>query len=317
MIDVLVLGQPFQASRVVALLNHGSDDLHARVVPPRDYADLLVRRTPADRLVVMRVGYRVGAPTRRGRLFDAYWDVLRRRHRSAVLSHYWLGSDVMRTVADSRTGAIRRGRVAAAQGDLHLSVAPWLTDELASIGLTATTALLPPPQTPPGPPPALPEQFTALCYLPSHRFDFFRGQLLLGAAQQLKGVGFDIVGNRGPVVHQGPDNVRWHGWVADMSHRYAAATVIVRVPVHDGFGNSVIEGLMFGRHVIYTYDVPFVRKLDPVSVDGLVAALAELRDRHDAGTLDLNEEGRAYALREFDADRLAERLRAIVRAAAA
>jgi hypothetical protein len=311
-IDVLVLGQPFQAARVVGLLNRGRD-IRARVVATRDYGGLLAGRTRTDHLVVLRVGYRVGAPTTRGRLFDGFWGLLRRRHRSAVWAHYWLGSDVMRTVAEVRSGSIRRGPLDAARDDLHLSVAPWLTDELQSIGLPATTALLPPPREAPVVPPPLPERFAVLCYLPTHRFDFFRGDVILAAADQLPDVSFEVVGNRVLDVPDSPANVRWHGWVADMAARYAAVSAIVRIPTHDGFGNSVIEGLMFGRHVIYTYDVPFVHKLAPPTVEGLVTTLAGLRDRQITGGLPINEPGRAYALAAFDTDRLSEDLQAMIR----
>lgn len=314
MIEVLVLGQPFQATRIARLLNHGANDLHATVILPRQYPELLAQSQRAP-VVVMRAGYRIGADTSRGRLFDGFWALLRQRIKPATWSHYWLGSDVMRTIEDSRSGAIRRGPLDGSRDDLHLTVAPWLTDELRTVGIRATTALLPPPRDAPQVPPPLPAGFIALCYLPPHRFAFFGGDAILEAARRLPHVRFDVVANDGSTAADRPPNVVWHGWVPNMADRYEHASVVVRVPKHDGYGNSVIEGLLYARHIVYTYEVPFTRRLWPLTSNGLVTVLSELADEHARGTLVPNTEGRAFAQLAFDPVRLGDELRAIIRAA--
>jgi len=99
-----------------------------------------------------------------------------------------------------------------------------------------------------------------------------------------------------------------------MAQRYAQAAVVVRIPRHDGFGNTVIEGLLNARHVIYTHEVPFVRRVWPATAEALVVALRELQDAHAEGRLAPNLSGRTYALEEFDEDTLVERLLALLRA---
>jgi hypothetical protein len=65
---------------------------------------------------------------------------------------------------------------------------------------------------------------------------------------------------------------------------------------------------------VYTEEVPFVCRLWPVSAEALVAVLEELLVAHDAGRLDPNLAGRAYALEEFDDEKLADNLTALIRA---
>jgi hypothetical protein len=161
----------------------------------------------------------------------------------------------------------------------------------------------------------MPAEFRVLSYLPARRFDFYGGALVMGAARLLPDTGFDVVGPGDP-PEAAPPNIRWHGWVGDMAARYAQASVVVRLPRHDGFGNTVIEGLLNARHVVYTHDVPHVRQLPTMTPAALAAVLQELREAHVAGTLSPNDAGRTYALATFDETRLVAVLMDLLRGAA-
>jgi hypothetical protein len=315
MTRVLVLGQQFTGARIAVALNAAGGAVDATFVPQGDYLRLLAGPPRAASLVLMRVGYRVGSGSPRGRAFDAYWSVLRRRLPRAVGCHYWIGSDVLDTIEAARAGTLRRAPFARARDDLHLSVAPWLTSELATVGLEATTALLPAATRMPAVAPAMPAEFRVLSYLPAARFAFYGGPLILAAARLLPDTGFDVVGPGDP-PEAVPPNVRWHGWVGDMSARYGQVSVVVRLPRHDGFGNTVIEGLLNARHVVYTHEVPHVRRLPAMTPEALVEVLQELREAHAAGTLAANDAGRTYALATFDEARLVADLVELLRGAA-
>jgi hypothetical protein len=280
------------------------------------YARLLTKSPRADRVFIMRVGYRAGATTARGRLFDAYWSLLRRSMRTAVACHYWLGTDVLDTLEEARAETLRREVIASIRDDLHLADAPWLASELESVGIHAVTAHVPVPHRAPAVPPPLPDEFSALTYLPENRFDFYGGDAILDAARRLQDVRFDVVGCADEPARHAPPNIRWHGWVTDMPHYYAATTVVVRIPRHDGLGETVVEGLLNARHVVYTHEVPFVRTVSPATPEALVTELAALRDAHLAGRLQPNLAGREYALVEFDEARLADHLAAVLRSRA-
>jgi glycosyltransferase involved in cell wall biosynthesis len=139
---------------------------------------------------------------------------------------------------------------------------------------------------------------------------------MLEVARRLPDIRFDVVGGDRDPAWMAPANVHWHGWVAEMAQAYAAATVVVRIPRHDGLGASMVEGLLNGRHVIYIHEVPFVRTVSPVTPERVVEAIGEFHDDHVAGRLRLNLAGRAYALEEFDENSRLERLLALLRAIA-
>ena len=220
----------------------------------------------------------------------------------------------MRTVEDARSGVIQAGPLRASLDDLHLSVAPWLTAELEAVGIHATTAFIPAPLRIPEVAPDLPEAFGVLTYLPNHRFAFFGGEIVMETARRLPDVRFDVVAGTAEAAPSAPPNVHWHGWVTNMAERYRESTVVVRVPRHDGFGNSVIEGLLNARHVIYTHAVPFVQLVSPVTDDALTAAIGSVFAAHLEGVLIANTAGRDYAVEAFDPVRLGNELRALLRA---
>lgn len=314
MTSVLVLGQPFWGSYIARILDtHALVD--ARFVPQREYALTLARSRRSRVDVIMRAGYRAGATTLRGRMFDRYWSLLRRALPDALRCHYWLGSDVSDTIDEARAGTLRWRALRSTARDLHLATAPWLVEELGTVGVPATTAVLPDVKPLPSEVAPLPTEFAVLTYIAGDRFDFYGGPVILEAASRLPQVRFDIVGSRRRADRLGPANVLWHGWVDDMASYYARSSVIVRIHHHDGFGGTVIEGLVHARHVLYTHDVPHVRTVQP-TVESIIPVLQELYEAHARGELRANLEGRAYALDTFDNDRLTAHLVGLLRAAA-
>ena len=102
--------------------------------------------------------------------------------------------------------------------------------------------------------------------------------------------------------------------MTDMDALYAETTVLVRLTSHDGTSFMVLEALSRGRHVIWTY--PMTGVIQASGFEAVSGALRELIARQAAGRLGLNDEGRRYALEQFDRAHLIEeldrRLRAVV-----
>jgi hypothetical protein len=313
-IRTVVLGQPYWGARISAALHAPDAGLTSAFVGQGGWAGLLLSRAAAPTLL-LRAGFRVGGTTPRARAFDAYWSLLRRRFPKARGGHYWLGTDVLNTTEEAAAGTLRRALVAGSRGDLHLADAPWLVEELAALGLgiEAQTVHVPQPYPVPAPVEALPERFSVLTYVPADRFEFYGGPAVLGAARRLPEVMFSVVGKALKNRESVPPNVRFLGWIGDMSGSYRDSSVVLRVPRHDGFGATVIEGLLNARHVIYTHDVPGCRSVWPVTEDALVTEIEASYARHAEGQLAPNEEGRAYAIREFSEAALLDRLRGAVR----
>ena len=140
------------------------------------------------------------------------------------------------------------------------------------------------------------------------RFEFYGGDAILDAARRMPDVRFDVVGRTGDPTGSAPANVHWHGWVSDLRPFYAAATVVVRIPRHDGLGATVIEALLNARYVVYTHEVPFVRTIATPTGDDLFTALDGFRAEAAAGRLGPNLEGRDYAAATFKEEALVEGL---------
>lgn len=248
--------------------------------------------------VLVRVGFRPGARTLRGRLFDAVWGVVELLNPEACRVVYWIGSDVLKAVTE-RAGHSKTPSWAMRYA--HLAGAPWLRAELDSIGVRAEHVRF--PATPFYDSPkvsAFDSQFRVLSYVPDAKPEFYGGEQLLEAARRLPDVPFRIAGTNGAWAKSAPASVEFLGWVSDMNAEYDRATVVVREVEHDSLGGTVVEGLMRARHVVYSYEVPYTVCVPFGDVDGLAETIAELKSRFDRGELGLNLHGREYALEAFD-----------------
>lgn len=293
-----MFGQPYWGRSIVDAVNRHARHMSATFVAQNDYPRVLARPPRERPVVVLRCGYRVGSPTWRGRLFDAFWATLVRRLPDAVRCHYWMGTDAMQSVADVQSGAARLGPLGRTKGDLHIAPSPWLAEELKGIDITATVVKVPWPYKPPTAPPPMPPAFSVLTYLPRERFEFYGGHLVLEAASRAPDVRFVVVGADGAGMPS-PPNVEWDGWIPDLAEHYARSSVLVRVPEHDGLGTMVIEALFNARHVIYSYPLPHVHDLRSRTGEALASEIGAMLAAHRAGGLGANLAGRAYAMEHY------------------
>lgn len=264
---------------------------------------------------------RVGATFRWNSRLDRFLLSLPRRRRPIPLVIYWTGTDVLLLTRSLAEGTAPPHALASLAAARHITGAEHLTHELAEAGITATTVPFPAMAlTPPESAPELPSRFRVLSYLPDgsgERFAFYGGPQLLTAARALPQIEFAVMGPTAiPPGEAGADelpaNVVLLGRVDDPAPEYAASTAIVRMVEHDAIGGTVCEGLMYGRHVIYTYEVPHTVRVPFGDSSGLIEALRSLYDRHVTGTLELNEAGFEYAATEFDPDLRFTRLREVL-----
>ena len=281
---------------------HAADLIDPVIIGPSAGGIAAAARRDVD--VLFRVGFRPGAATPRGIAFDQAWSALRRWHPRATASHYWLGTDVYNSVNDARDGTLRSWFGASAP-DLHLVTAPWHVPELAALGLASEFAPMPYslPMTDPAP---LPARFSVLTYLPPRRFAFYGGDLIFEVARRLPDIHVRVLGAPAAAPDT-PVNVEYPGWVVDVAPVFAASSVVVRIPEHDGIGGTVLEGLAHARHVLYTYPLPHA-ELIPREVEALQAAIDRLRHAHDEGPVEANLAGRAWVLQEHDEVRLTRSL---------
>ena len=304
-VRLAILGQAHWSRHLARLLQrHAPDLVDVEALPGSAAAVLLWRREPAPRLL-LRVGYRPGAPTARGIAFDLLWAQLRSAFPQATGVYYWLGTDLMRATQDASRGRLR-GAFQGSFRDRHLAVAPWHLQELEAIGVEAAYFPLP-YALPTQPASPMPSRFAVLSYLPAGGFGNYGGREVFALAREFPAVPFRILGADHP-REDTPPNVDYPGRLPSTDDIFKASSVLIRLTHHDGVGGTVLEALAHGRHVIYTFPLPYTNLVKARDVDAAAGILARLLDEHRRGVLGCNDDGRRYVLATFDETRLSRAL---------
>lgn len=211
--------------------------------------------------------------------------------------NHWVGTDVLLALEDDRHR--RMAAQAARFVQRQLTVAPWLADELRSIGIGAGVAPLPATvrydlRSAPGQP-------GILAYLPDDRADFYGAEVVRGLAQQLPDLPFGVVA--GTAGRQPPlPNVTYHGWTGDMATLYGRYPILLRVARHDGLPKMVLEALAYGNQVIFEYEFPGCHHATSEAT-----ALATVRNILKAGC-PINTRGNQVVREQYSNERLSREL---------
>ncbi|MDO8847905.1 MAG: glycosyltransferase [Coriobacteriia bacterium] len=298
----------------------------------RDHAGLQVTVAPLDRVtdalrssvwlalaranVVVRIGFRPGARTWRGRLADAALRAARQLHPGQKTAYYWIGTDVQGLTRDAEADVWPRWLQRELAAARHGAVAQRLVDELAQVGVDADLLPHPPMNRATGTGVApLPAQFSVLTYIPDARPEFYGAPAVFEAARQLPDVHFRVLGGTGSGVT--PSNIEFLGWQEDPARWFVESSCLVRMVEHDGCGGTVLEALSYGRPVIYSYDQEGVIFVPFGDTDALVKELRALCERHVTGELLANEVIAASTRERYSPERCYPRLAEWLRSAAA
>jgi hypothetical protein len=270
---------------------------------------LLLFREVRQADIVLRVGVRPGGIGKRPFVLDIYWQLFRWFWPRKSFVYFWIGTDVLQALEERQSGTTPYF-LKLAQTAHHFANAPWLKEELASIGVPSEVVLFPSGKV--NPPPAesiaWPERFTVMAYIPDHRHTFYGGEEFLNAARQLPDVRFFVTAGSGAWAKQITGNLHFLGYRDDMAELFNAAHVVVRQVRHDAIGGTVREALFYARHVVYSYPLPHTHLVAWGDSDGIVRTIRRLRDQFNAGLLAPNHAGREYALDEWSPPRLIDAL---------
>ncbi len=254
--------------------------------------------------IVYLIGSRIDRKSPQDRL-------LRLRRKPTVI--HWVGTDVQIAIDEHRRHNVS---LRVAERPAHWCDAPWLVEELRTIGVISEYVSLPIPiHVPPAPP--LPEEFRVLLYYPVDSYDreVFDGETLLQLPREFPEVPFTLIPSPAGTLPQPlPSNLEARDWVEDMDALYRETTVVVRLTSHDGQSFIAVEALSRGRYVIWTFAMPGCIKAE--GLEQVRAAIAGLLEKHRAGELKTNQSGRRSVLERFGKGRplkeLDERLRALL-----
>lgn len=160
----------------------------------------------------------------------------------------WQGTDVLLALKRTKEGTINRKYL---DYSIHFTDAPWLADELKSIGINAE--IIQYKWLPQVDPISNFHQFAAYSYLAQNREEFYGWEGIKNLAIKLPDVPFYIVGSNGNNLVDIPKNVIFEGWVDHqrMKKIQREIPIFIRLTDHDGFSLSVLEAFAFGAEVIW------------------------------------------------------------------
>jgi hypothetical protein len=236
----------------------------------------------ARELSAADVVYQIGGRTTMGKFLGA----ARLLRKQKIVMH-WAGSDVL----DERNALVRAKSDAwVLEKVSHWAVSEWIQEEARGIGVDCQLVPIPSAHIPDCPPP-LPEEFAVLVYLPAvSRAHLYGLDRILEVARDLPEIRFELVGLVEGQIDDRPANLRIHGRIPNLAAFYRRASVVWRPVRHDGLSCMVMEGLGYGRHVLWSYAFPGC-----VQVTSALNArdeIARLYGLHQQNKMPLNSAGR-------------------------
>lgn len=286
-----------------AIAQERGDGVSVRVLRPRQLFREVGRADTAD--VILRVGLRPGATTKRGLAFDVVW-ALGRLHRCWRREvYYWIGTDVLDSVTKSSAWT-RRQLASSARRACHVAAAPWLQEELHMLHIDARLAFFPLDddvprieRLPPG------KQLRLLTYIPENRWEFYGGPTFVAAARALGSRLLVTIAGRSaePAGVDAPSNVVFVGWSDQFTRLINESHALARLVQHDALGATVVDALRRRRHVIYTYELPGTIRVPFGDVPEFIHRTSELCAALENGSLHHNDQAeKLIAQRSFRQD---------------
>ena len=208
---------------------------------------------------------------------------------------HWAGSDIMDQQQELDRGNANPWIMNFVH---HWAVSEWLAREVEELGLSCEWVPLPPGNVP-NQPSSLPAKFSVLVYMPdTRRSELYGLDRILQVARQLPHIPFELVGLIHGRIDDPPPNLRIHGRIPDLRQFYERASVVWRPTRHDGLSFMVLEGLGYGRHVLWSYAFPGCSQVK--EANDARDMIVQLHERHQRDLLGINKEGvRVIAERGF------------------
>ena len=210
---------------------------------------------------------------------------------------HWVGTDVLLAKkAIQENKADRR----FLEYPVHLTDSPWFVNELKELGIAADYNPLlvvdSKPETR-----STPEKFSVLTYIPQEDQEYYGLTSILEVAKRLPDIEFKIAGSEKTDLPIS-DNIKFLGWVNNMTPLFQQSIVTIRSVKHDGLSFFVLESLLHECHVIYNRG--FDHCLFASEPENMYNLISDLFDKFKRKELELNRAGRDYVIREFTIDNI-------------
>lgn len=149
----------------------------------------------------------------------------------------------------------------------------------------------------------LPKSKKIAVYLPDsseNEWNFYQGNLIKKIVNDFPKNEFIIIRNSGKKFDE--NNVKCHEWVEDMEELYSQVIGVIRLPIHDAIGNTIVEAISMGRNVIASsVKFPFCKTIS--NYDELKISVKELVENPK-----LNENGAKFVHEKYDKEKIIKKM---------
>lgn len=248
-------------------------------------------------------------------IFKVFYYIL--RNSNVIILMHWIGSDVSNYVTPTTIYHIvfynlfkfilKSQNIARAQ-IFHLSVSPWLADELKSVNLPSIIFPISTiGQMEEHNEVFFPKKYDVMSYVPKSRFDFYGGKIIIRLANKLPDLNFLIIMpdvNKNQLPSCSLKNLTLISKVAffDMYKFYKMSKCFLRIPQHDGLSLSVLESLFYELECIWIHDFPYTIKVNRDNLNEIALLIQEIADNFVP-----NKKGHKYVMDNYSIDVLKKR----------
>ncbi len=211
---------------------------------------------------------------------------------------HWIGTDVINLSKNKAVVDFLNKNVS-----VHLACAKNIKDELETLGINAIELPIIPAKFDIDKMKA-PQKHAALFYLPDDRERFYGIEYLKLLSDKFDKVDFYVVGNTKYDFNSFNKNVINMGRISknEMDELYKKISILVRIPEHDGLSLMLLEALLRGKDVFYTYEYPYAIKY--VDNNDLVKQFKNITDKAPK----VNIDGRNYVLKSYNIEDIKNKL---------
>lgn len=250
-------------------------------------------------------------------IFQVIFHILRNSNVTIIM--HWIGTDVLYYINPDKIHQIifnnllklifilKHQNTTRAQ-IFHLSVSPWLADELKSVNLISTIFPISTiDQMEKYDEFFFPKKYDVMSYVPLSRFDFYGGNIIIRLAKKLPDLNFLIIMsdvNKRQLPSFSLKNLTLKSKVAfsDMYKFYKMSKCFLRIPQHDGLSLSVLESLFYELECIWIHDFPYTKKVNRNNLNEIALLLQGIADDFVP-----NKKGHKYVIDNYSIDILKKR----------
>lgn len=159
----------------------------------------------------------------------------------------WRGTDIL--MAKKNPFFRIMSRLFQSLIDVNNSLSEHSIEELKSIGIK--TKFQPNPTFKLYKLREIPKTNKIAVYLPDSsekEWSFYQGDLIKKLVNEFTEIEFIIIKNSGKNFDE--KNVKCYEWIENMEELYSKVIGIIRIPIHDAIGNTIVEAISMGRNVI-------------------------------------------------------------------